>query len=304
MVERPIGPLHVADAGRGRPIVLLHGWATSGRVLGGLAETLAARFRVVVPDLRGHGRSPPPPGPFSLDDHGADVADLVRRLDLERPVLAGWSMGAQVAVAAAARLVQGGCAAAEPATARRDAAPAPGTASAEGSPRGAGGVAGLALLAATARFTTRDGDGRGLPPEQVEGLKARLRIHAGKALGRFFAACIAEGEVDAAARRRIQALLGAEPPGTEAALDALDALAAGDQRAALPSIGAPVLLVHGGRDAVVPPAASEAMAAALPRARRVLLAGAGHAAFLTRPDEVAGAIGDFVAALPDAAEAP
>jgi pimeloyl-[acyl-carrier protein] methyl ester esterase len=110
--------------------------------------------------------------------------------------------------------------------------------------------------------------------------------------------------VDAAGRRRIQALLGAEPPGTAAALDALDALAAGDQRAALPSIVAPVLLVHGGRDAIVPPAASEAMAAALPRARRVLLAGAGHAAFLTRPDEVAGAIGDFVAALPDAAEAP
>jgi pimeloyl-[acyl-carrier protein] methyl ester esterase len=276
MVERPIGPLHVADAGRGRPVVLLHGWATSGRVLGGLAETLAARFRVVVPDLRGHGRSPPPPGPFSLDDHGADVADLVRRLGLERPVLAGWSMGAQVALAAAA----------------------------EGRARGAGGVAGLALLAATARFTSRDGDGRGLPPEQVEGLKARLRIHAGKALGRFFAACISEGEVDAAGRRRIQALLGAEPPGTAAALDALDALAAGDQRAALPSIVAPVLLVHGGRDAIVPPAASEAMAAALPRARRVLLAGAGHAAFLTRPDEVAGAIGDFVAALPDAAEAP
>jgi pimeloyl-[acyl-carrier protein] methyl ester esterase len=276
MVERPIGPLHVADAGRGRPVVLIHGWATSGRVLGGLAETLAARFRVVVPDLRGHGRSPPPPGPFSLDDHGADVADLVRRLGLERPVLAGWSMGAQVALAAAA----------------------------EGRARGAGGVAGLALLAATARFTSRDGDGRGLPPEQVEGLKARLRIHAGKALGRFFAACISEGEVDAAGRRRIQALLGAEPPGTAAALDALDALAAGDQRAALPSIVAPVLLVHGGRDAIVPPAASEAMAAALPRARRVLLAGAGHAAFLTRPDEVAGAIGDFVAALPDAAEAP
>jgi pimeloyl-[acyl-carrier protein] methyl ester esterase len=276
MVERPIGPLHVADAGRGRPVVLIHGWATSGRVLGGLAETLAARFRVVVPDLRGHGRSPPPPGPFSLDDHGADVADLVRRLGLERPVLAGWSMGAQVALAAAA----------------------------EGRARGAGGVAGLALLAATARFTSRDGDGRGLPPEQVEGLKARLRIHAGKALGRFFAACISEGEVDAAGRRRIQALLGAEPPGTAAALDALDALAAGDQRAALPSIFAPVLLVHGGRDAIVPPAASEAMAAALPRARRVLLAGAGHAAFLTRPDEVAGAIGDFVAALPDAAEAP
>jgi pimeloyl-[acyl-carrier protein] methyl ester esterase len=271
MVEREIEPLHVADAGRGRPVVLLHGWATSGRVLDGLAATLSGRFRVVVPDLRGHGRSPPPPGPFSLDDHGADVAGLVHRLGLERPVLAGWSMGAQVALAAARLL--------------------------------AGGVAGLALVAATARFTAGEGHPHGLPPEQVEGLKARLRIHAPKALGRFYAACIAEGEVDGAGRRRIEALLAAEPPGTAAALGALDALAAGDQRAALPSIGAPVLLLHGDRDAIVPPAASELVAAGLPWARRIVLPGAGHAAFLTRPDAVAGAIADFVAALPAAAEA-
>jgi pimeloyl-[acyl-carrier protein] methyl ester esterase len=275
MVERQTGPLHVADAGRGRPVVLLHGWATSGRVLGALAGALAARFRVVVPDLRGHGRSPPPPGPFSLEDHGADVADLVGRLDLACPVLAGWSMGAQVALAAA-RLLP--C-------------------------RGAAAVSGLALLAATARFASPDGDPSGLPAEQVDGLKARLRIHPGKALRRFYAACLAEGEVDAASRSRIEALLAAEPPDAGAALGALDALAAGDQRAALPAIGAEVLLLHGDRDAIVPPAASEAMAAALPRARRLVFSGAGHAAFLSRPGEVAGAIGDFVAALPAAAEA-
>jgi pimeloyl-[acyl-carrier protein] methyl ester esterase len=269
MVERRIGPLHVADHGRGPAVVLLHGWATSGRVLAGLAARLAGRRRVVVPDLRGHGRSPPPPGPFSLEDHAGDVAALAGALGLERPILAGWSMGAQVALAAATRL----------------------------------GAAGLALLAPTARFTAGDGHPHALPRAQLEGLAARMRIHAPKALARFFAACLAEGEVDGAERSRALALLSADPPDTGAALGALDALAAGDQRASLPGLALPVLLVHGEADAIVPPGASEAMAAALPDARRVALPGAGHAPFLTRPDAVAAAAEAFLDALPGAAAA-
>jgi len=261
-------PLHVAEVGRGRPIVLVHGWATSGRSLAALAASLAGFARVILPDLRGHGRSPPPPGPFSLDDHGGDVALLVRELGVERPLLAGWSLGAQVALAAAARLEAHGIQ-----------------------------VAGLALVAPTARFTSGEGYPHGLPPAQVEGLAARMRIHPAKALSRFFAACFAEGELPPPERERALAVLLSEPPDTGAALGALDALAEGDQRGLAARLAAPALLLHGEKDAIVPPGASEALASALASARRLTLPSAGHAPVLTRTAEVAAAMGEFASAL-------
>lgn len=263
MSESAHGPLHFTEAGSGAPVVLIHGWATSGRVLDGLVRSLSASSRVVVPDLRGHGRSPPPPGPFSIEEHGDDVAALVRRLGLARPVLAGWSLGAQVALAAAARL-------------------------------GAGGTAGLALISGTARYTAGDGHPHGLPLAQVEGLAGRMRIHPGKALARFAAACLAEGEVAEAERARVESLLAADPPDLGAALGALDALAAADQRSILPSLDLPVLLVHGAEDRIVPAGASAVLGAGLPRAWRVVLPGVGHVPFLTRPREVAEALRDFL----------
>jgi len=56
-------------------------------------EDLAARFRVVRFDLRGHGRSPVPPGPYTLDDLGADVIALLDRLGIARAHVAGVSLG-------------------------------------------------------------------------------------------------------------------------------------------------------------------------------------------------------------------
>jgi pimeloyl-ACP methyl ester carboxylesterase len=228
-----------------------------------LAAALAPERRVLVPDLRGHGRSPPPPGPFALEDHAADVARLVETLGLARPVLLGWSLGAQVALGAAAMLGEA--------------------------------VGGLVLLSATPRFTSARGWAHGLPRSQVDGLAARLRIHAGKALQRFFAAFFAEGELPDEERGRALAALAAEPPDPAAALGALEALAEGDQRALVAGILVPVLLLHGGADAIVPPGAAEALAAALPRARLARWPGLGHAPFLSRPREVAALVRDFLA---------
>ena len=47
------------EAGRGRPLVLLHGWAMSAAVFREVVALLAADFRLLVPDLPGHGRSSP-----------------------------------------------------------------------------------------------------------------------------------------------------------------------------------------------------------------------------------------------------
>ena len=57
---------------------------------------LAERLRVVRYDHRGHGNSPVPPGPYSLDDLGADALALLDRLGLERVHWCGLSLGGMV----------------------------------------------------------------------------------------------------------------------------------------------------------------------------------------------------------------
>ncbi|MFD0804403.1 alpha/beta fold hydrolase, partial [Streptomonospora algeriensis] len=57
------------------------------------AEALSEDFHVVCYDTRGHGRSPVPPGPYSLADLGGDVLRLLDRLGAERAHFAGLSLG-------------------------------------------------------------------------------------------------------------------------------------------------------------------------------------------------------------------
>ena len=152
----------------------------------------------------------------------------------------------------------------------------------------------MVLVAGTARFASGPGYPHGLPPAEVEALAARLRRDPAKAMRRFCAAMLAPGELPEAERLRLAEALAAWAPGPEQALAALAALSDADARPLLPSVRAPVLLLHGDRDAIVPASASAFLAASLPRPRPVTLPGAGHAPFLTRPDEVASAVAAFL----------
>jgi pimeloyl-ACP methyl ester carboxylesterase len=89
------------DAGRA-PIVLLHGGGQTRGAWGGAAERLAARgWRVIVPDLRGHGESDwSPDGDYSLERFADDLRALVGALD-RPPVLVGASLGGIVSLVAA-----------------------------------------------------------------------------------------------------------------------------------------------------------------------------------------------------------
>lgn len=88
--------LHYEEAGRGRPLVLIHGWTFSGRFFRGNIPALAEHARVVVPDLRGHGRSDKPGHGYRVARLAADLRDLLDALDLRDATLLGWSLGAPV----------------------------------------------------------------------------------------------------------------------------------------------------------------------------------------------------------------
>lgn len=92
------------EEGAGTPVVLLHGLTATRRyVLQGSRLLARGGYRVIAYDARGHGESPPAPDPTAYE-YSDLVADLRRTLDelgLERPVLAGSSMGAATALALA-----------------------------------------------------------------------------------------------------------------------------------------------------------------------------------------------------------
>src|SRR6476620_11435316 len=79
-------------------IILLHGFPLDSRMWAAQLEPLAQSSRVIAPDFRGFGQSPPA-GPFTLEELADDVHALARQLHLPKFVLAGLSMGGYVSLA-------------------------------------------------------------------------------------------------------------------------------------------------------------------------------------------------------------
>lgn len=97
--------LRTVDTGAGAPpLVLVHGWGCSHRHLAPQIRHFAGSHRVVAPDQRGHGESDAPHEPIGVDQLADDLVWLCDRLSLERPLLAGHSLGATIALEAATRL--------------------------------------------------------------------------------------------------------------------------------------------------------------------------------------------------------
>ena len=93
-----------SDDGEGEPLVLLHGWIGSGALWDLTAPWLSEFFRVIVPDLPGHGDSGIPAGfSFSLDGFSSFIDELRAALELPTINLVGHSMGGCIAVHYAAR---------------------------------------------------------------------------------------------------------------------------------------------------------------------------------------------------------
>ena len=90
-----MGPAHPA-------IIFIHGAYSNRGGFGFQEEYFSPNHRCIAVDLRGHGESDKPDAPLTMDQHGHDVAELIRHLGLEKPMLVGQSMGGQVIIAVAA----------------------------------------------------------------------------------------------------------------------------------------------------------------------------------------------------------
>ena len=260
--------IHYEEKGTGRPLVLIHGWAMSGRVWAFQRE-LASDFRLITVDLRGHGRSAVPPGPFRLSDLADDLAALFEHLDLNGATLLGWSLGAQVALRAFHPLRER--------------------------------LSALILVGGTPKFTADGENDAGLPSREVRGLELRLKRDYTKTMGEFFRQMFAPGELSREQENRIarEIVMGSRLPEPEVARDGLGILVSEDLRGLLSGVDRPTLLIHGEEDTICPPAAARLMAERLPDARLLMLPGTGHAPFLSRPEEFNALVAGFMREIHD-----
>jgi pimeloyl-ACP methyl ester carboxylesterase len=89
--------LHVAEAGSGPPLLLLHGWPQHWWSWRHLIPALAERHRVIVPDLRGWGWSAAPPGAYAKVTFAQDMLALLDAEGLDRVRVMGHDWGGYVA---------------------------------------------------------------------------------------------------------------------------------------------------------------------------------------------------------------
>lgn len=249
--------LHVVTRGSGPDLVLLHGWSMDGTVWGEFAEALCPHFRLHLADLPGHGASRRT-APLTIDSLARAVAGIVPQDSL----LLGWSLGGMVALHLAA---------AEP-----------------------GLLRGLLLIGTTPRFTAGDDWPHGTPGELLTSFAAELETDA-KALLARFRASMCRGDP---AERRLRRLLNAPTSENSSALrEGLEILRDADLRDDACRIAAPTLLIHGGRDSVVPPGAGAWLARQIDGARWQVFEECTHLPFLSRPHDCAGLVRQFASEL-------
>jgi len=262
------------EGGAGRPaLVLMHGLTRNSADFTKLADRLAGRFRLVVPDQRGRGRSDrdSDAAHYALPVLCADTLGLIARLGLDRPVLIGTSMGGLMAM---------GMAAANPAAFRglvlNDVGP---VVEAEGLARIAS-YAGKAEAitswdeaAAYARRINGDAFPHYDHAQWLAFARRTFREQAGRLVLDYDPAIATAGA----------GTPGAPPPDLWPLWDALAPL--------------PILAIRGATSDILSAATLDAMARRHPGMATCTVPGIGHAPMLDEPEAVA-AIEAFLAALP------
>jgi pimeloyl-ACP methyl ester carboxylesterase len=255
------GGLHLAYVEQGPragiPVVLLHGFTDSHHSFDLLRPHLPRSLRVLAPTQRGHGASDKPHGGYAIADFARDAVDFLDAVGIERAILVGHSMGAAVALQAAA----------------------------DHSDR----VRGIALIGAFA-------DLRGNPGAiELADACAELTDPVDREFARAFqestlANPTPDGFLDMAIAESLKVPAFVWRTASRGFLDA-------DLPDAATRATAPALILWGEEDAFCPHADQRALRAALPGAQLHTLPGIGHAVHWERPAETAARLSRFVAAV-------
>jgi len=245
-------------SGARSPIVLLHGFPFNRTLWREQVEALRERYRVITPDLRGHGETTATHEPATMEAMAGDVAALLDELHITRVVLGGLSMGGYVALAFY-RLF-------------------PERVS--------------ALLLADTRPQADTGDAR-LAREETAARALGEGMHtiADAMLPKLLAPSTQAERPKIVARIR-EMILNTDAQGAASALRGMAVRR--DQTEFLREINCPTLIVVGSLDQITPPADAERMNREIRGSRLEVIAGAGHVSNVERPAEFNRALENFL----------
>lgn len=252
--------LYHYQIGRGPGVVLLHGWGMNAAVWEPLLAAMAEHFSLTVIELPGHGDSPPAVS--------ADLSEWARQCLGVAPPRAwwlGWSLGGQVALRAALDMP--------------------------------GRVSGLSLVTATPRFVQGPDWLCAMPVETFHEFAGALHDDPHATLLRFVGLQVKGAEHARETLRLLRDELERRPPASRAGLgQGLEILLHTDLRRELPQLRCPTHWLFGARDTLVPRSLPAHIAERLPDAHIEVIAGAGHAPFLSHPQACLAALLGAVAA--------
>ena len=249
--------LHFTDTGRGPAVVLVHAIGCDLRMWEGLAMQLAARgMRVVSVDVRGHGKSPVPRRPYSLEALAGDMVAVLDRCGIDKTHWVGISMGGMIGQAFA--LHHGGR---------------------------------LARIVLANTTSSYGADGRTMWEARVKAVEdGGMAAIKDLAMTRYFSEEFRERHPEVVAEVGSR-FLETPPQGYIGCCDALMSL---DYTAQLPRIAAPTLVIAGERDAGTPPRMSEEIVARVAHARLAVIPGAAHLSAVEKPAEFGDLVCNFL----------
>jgi 3-oxoadipate enol-lactonase len=250
--------LYFQQSGEGTPLLLVHGLMVSGAMYQPVLPALAAHHRLIVPDLRGHGRSGALPGPYAVEQLAEDLVQILDDLQVDAVDILGYSQGGAVA--------------------QQFAHDYPNR------------VRGL-VLACTYAYNMLS------PRERVEGVLSPwlVRVLGLRRLAALAANAGGGPHLSPDTARWFQDLLAANDAGRMIA--ALEALKAFDSRPWLHEIACPTLVIAGTDDSAVPLPHARMLSNGIPGAQLRPVDGAGHTLLFTHTDAFVQAVEAFLASV-------
>ncbi|MFZ2169334.1 MAG: pimeloyl-ACP methyl ester esterase BioH [Methylococcaceae bacterium] len=250
--------IHQQTFGKGKPIVLVHGWAVHSGIWRDFAQQLAQTYQVTCIDLPGHGRSEKIDS-FTLEQIGDS---LVNAVPDESSCWLGWSLGATVVLDIARRFPDR--------------------------------VNSLVLLAGNPAFT-QTAQWPGMNVGLLDAFADKLNKDCQATLIRFLSLQVNNlPDYKALLRTLKAAVWECDTPDNETLQGGLEILKHADLRPALSDTRVPVSVILGARDTLVPVSAGQNMQELTPGIKINIIDKAGHVPFLSHPQAVLAIISRFM----------